>query len=220
MTIAASQGVFGDPSRTNTADAFTHALQFLAFIILPTLILVGLPPAAGAFVSWRTPPVGWGCRSLGFVAYAACQVVVTTLFLINYYEPRWLADRAKSYTRAAPQWLKTSFVATKKVVFYVLYAIFIFLSLFTSLGSTVMHLVGIYENCVCYVNAESWMNLGNAHLNVATDTGNQRASSRNWMTMGVTATMFIAICSYFGWWYQKVILVRYEEGIKCLLRTY
>jgi hypothetical protein len=56
------------------------AKSFLVF--LPTCVLINLPPVAGAVVAWRTPPIGWGCRSLSFICYAGAQLFVTALFIL------------------------------------------------------------------------------------------------------------------------------------------
>jgi hypothetical protein len=47
------------------------------FILLPTAVLVVLPPVAGGIISWVTPPRGYGCRSLLFIVYAGVQSVLT-----------------------------------------------------------------------------------------------------------------------------------------------
>lgn len=54
-----------------------------------TVVLISLPAAAGAFVSWRTPPVGWSCRSLSFVLYMGFEIVLTPLYFC------WLEARGE-----------------------------------------------------------------------------------------------------------------------------
>ncbi|KAK1826994.1 hypothetical protein QBC39DRAFT_267933 [Podospora conica] len=54
-----------------------------------TFVLISLPAAAGAFVSWRTPPVGFSCRSLSFVLYMAWEIVLTPVYFV------WLEARGE-----------------------------------------------------------------------------------------------------------------------------
>lgn len=54
-----------------------------------TFVLIALPAAAGAFVSWRTPPVGFSCRSLSFVLYMGWEIVLTPVYFV------WLEARGE-----------------------------------------------------------------------------------------------------------------------------
>jgi len=69
---------------------------------------------------------------------------------------------------------------------------------------------------VCNVTADMWWNLENAFVNVATDTHEQRISSRNWVIMGSVATGFMVACTVFGWWHQKTIREQYMEVVEDL----
>jgi hypothetical protein len=96
------------------------------------------------------------------------------------------------------------------------YGVFGFLSLFTSVGSTIMQVAGVFENCICEVNANEWLNLVNSTVNVAMDTEEQRDSSGSWIRIGIAATGFMAVCAYLGWWYQKAIREKYEMAVQQL----
>ena len=178
------------PSETHSALSWKSAFVFFCRILLPTMILIGLPSAAAAVVAYNTPPVGFSCRSLSFACYAGCQFFVTPFFLLKNHGPQ----------RIQSNWLVT--------VLYVLAAIG---SLFTSIGGTLMQILGVYRNCRCYITTFFWINTENAVVDVATDTDGQRRSSKNWIFMGVAATSFMVICSFLGWWYQRAIRVRYER---------
>jgi hypothetical protein len=163
--------------------------RYLLFVVFATFVLINLPPTAGAIVAWRSPPIGWGCRSLSFVCYAACQFVVVLLFLVKSSRPAW-------HTIS---------------IFYVL---FTFLSLFFSLVGTLLQVIGVYRNCFCYVNADLWLKRESAFINVASDTQEERDSSSSWITFGGAATVFMSLCCYLGWWYQNDIRKRYKEIVE------
>lgn len=94
-----------------------------------------------------------------------------------------------------------------------LYLLSCFFSLFFALGGTILQIMGVYKNCLCYVNAGMWFRLHEAFVEVASDTLEQRNSSRNWMIMGSVATGFMGICSYVGWFYQMTIRLGYERRV-------
>lgn len=52
------------------SDVIIGASAYCFWVILFMVVLISLPPAAGAVVAWKTPPNGWGCRSLTLVCYA------------------------------------------------------------------------------------------------------------------------------------------------------
>ncbi|KAK7535069.1 uncharacterized protein J3D65DRAFT_669185 [Phyllosticta citribraziliensis] len=157
---------------------------FFFKIVLPTFVLISLPPIAGGVVAYQTPPVGWGCRSLSFFCYAGCLVAQLILAALKRVTP----NRGRRY------WVLRIF---RWIVFV--------LSAFVALGSTTMQIVGTYRNCLCYVHATDWLDLDRAFVNVASDTAAQRHSSKNWIEIGAVATAFMAACCYVAWWYQRDI---------------
>ncbi|PNP79829.1 hypothetical protein FNYG_06922 [Fusarium nygamai] len=172
--------------------------DYLGWIILPTIILISLPPAAGAVVAWQTPPRGWGCRSLSFVTYAGFQMVLTPLYFIITKE-----TKRKTTLQRVIHWLCV-----------LVFSVTVLLALFTSIATTLMQIIGVFRNCFCYVNSGMWLDLNNAIVNVASDTTNRRNSSDGWIVMGGVATVFMAVCSFFGWWFQMNIRVSFEDAIK------
>ncbi|RKK59248.1 hypothetical protein BFJ69_g17325 [Fusarium oxysporum] len=179
-------------------DVRVKKREYLGWIILPTIILISLPPAAGAVVAWQTPPAGWGCRSLSFVTYAGFQIVLTPLYFITTCKmvPRTMTQRVIRW-------------------FWVLvFSLTLLLALFTSISTTLMQIIGVFRNCFCYVNTDMWLNLDNAIVNVASDTKNRRNASDGWIVMGGVATVFMAICSLFGWWFQMNIRATFEDAIR------
>ncbi|KAK3347322.1 hypothetical protein B0H65DRAFT_146364 [Neurospora tetraspora] len=316
-------------------------LEYFGWIILQTFILISLPPAAGAFVAWRTPPIGWSCRSLSFVTYSASQLLLTLVYsaYLNMWErdqarhkkhqgedaesgqrrsrntyqvvheragrdasangyDRPLEDLQQVHTASSPPRLpsldmdmddeedtdrgryelkeirtttkllpstpspgpssrhieypspdpgrepnssqnanlnptssppatprasmtllqsnfqgQTCAVHTKPkkslltFSIHILFTTLFLLSLFLSIGTTLMQIMGVYRNCFCYITVRYWFDTSNpdAKVNVASDTWFQRNSSYNWMVMGGVATAFMAACAYAGWWFQGMI---------------
>ncbi|KAF5627603.1 glycoside hydrolase family 3 [Fusarium sp. NRRL 25303] len=172
--------------------------EYLGWIILPTIILVSLRPAAGAVVAWQTPPKGWGCRSLSLVTYAGFQMVLTLLYFIITRK-----TKRKTIMQRIIHWICV-----------LVFSVTILLALFTSIATTLMQIIGVFRNCFCYVNSGMWLNLNNAVVNVASDTKDRRTSSDGWIVMGGVATGFMAACSFFGWWFQMNIRVSFEDAIK------
>ncbi|KAH8595794.1 hypothetical protein B0O99DRAFT_143579 [Bisporella sp. PMI_857] len=178
-------------------------------VFTPALILIALPPATGGVVAYFTPPQGLGCRSLSFIVYAGCQIIVTLLATIcnaindgiTYPPFHWKRIRKAIFTGRG---------------FCILSAPFWFGSFVAAVGGTTMQVVGVYRNCICYSNAIYWWNLQgiNPSVNLASDTANARNSSNNWIVMGSTATVFMAVNCYTGWWYQRLIRRRFVDVVK------
>jgi len=300
-------------------------------IIIPTLVLISLPPAAGAVVAYHTPPSGWGCRSLSFVTYSGGQVLLTVAyFVFVHYRNRdeekarralkrqdtetpamdtlpvsagdepgmielvvqlrpeqdnaggrldqgmetqpdpaalWLLwqranggssgssspnrpngqghsqsrldapdseqedDTSSSHGQSAPppnhrseeekaqppnqsgRRRTTTSLATilSGAAFYVLFA----LSLFLSIGTTMMQIMGVYRNCLCYVTTWWWWGrMDEAAVDVGSDTWNQRASSHGWIIMGQVGTYFMVACAYGGWWFMRFIRRRFVSVLE------
>lgn len=194
-------------------------------IVLPTLVLVSLPVAAGAVVAHQTPPTGWGCRSLTLVLYAAAQSLMVLCNGLRHHfrdskgEPANLRPAPARGWRGLVDWSVYILVAIYKCWPELLLAVSSFagfLSLFTALGGTIMQVTGVYKNCFCYVNSGMWLDLDNAFVNVASDTTDQRNASNNWIYMGCVATGFMATCCYVGWWYQQTLRTKYRQSIEGL----
>ncbi|EGO54959.1 hypothetical protein NEUTE1DRAFT_111545 [Neurospora tetrasperma FGSC 2508] len=124
--------------------------------------------------------------------------------------PRPSISHLRSNTPTQRQTIQTKSKPRKSFLtlsIYALFTVFFFLSLFLSIGTTLMQIMGVYRNCFCYITVGYWFDTSNpdAMVNVASDTWYQRHSSRNWMVMGGVATAFMAACAYIGWWFQGMI---------------
>jgi len=189
-----------------------------------TVILISLPAAAGAFVSWRTPPVGWSCRSLSFVLYMGVEVVLTPLYFL------WLTLRRR---RGVLEWLRELWEKTSslwqlprdrvhEVFVQLLWQVGLFLlflptfclAVTAGVVLTLLQIIGVYRNCFCYVTTWYWFRLHEAAVDVATDTHEQRNSSGGWIKVGIVATAFMAVCTLLAWWFQRYVRGLYELVIR------
>lgn len=203
--IKISNHLAGDRFKLTTFD-------WIFFIIIPTIVLIILPPGAGGVVSYATPPVGFACRSLSFVTYASLQSALGLISLLRYYFEN------KGFLKENPRWklFFNNISLTSSVILTIG-------SAFTSLGGTMMQVMGVYRNCFCYVIASEWWKimLHNSDpgyvINVAVDTQELRNSSRNWTVMGTVATGSMAVACYIGYWYQRSLRNRFVNEVKHLL---
>jgi hypothetical protein len=115
-------------------------LGWIIKVFFPALLLIVLPPATGGVVAYFTPPRGLGCRSLSFIVYAFCQIMVTIIATIHCA----VDNGEKDYQK------RTSF---QKIFtgrgFKIISAPFWFGSLIAAVGGTTMQIVGVYRNCIC-----------------------------------------------------------------------
>lgn len=177
--------------------------QWILFIYLPTFSLISLPALAGAFVAYGTPPIGWGCRSLTFMVYAGSQILLALIAVIQTImqhdaDPEKLPKRSR--------W--------RRWLLFTLKSALMFCSLVSAIGGTLMQIIGVFRNCICYVNAGSWLDIYSGKIDVASDTSEQRNSSNNWIVMGSFATGFMGFCCYIGWWYTRHIRKRFREEVQ------
>lgn len=163
------------------------------------VILVALPPAAGAVVSYSTPPIGWSCRSLSFIIYAGCQIILCTTYA---FHQRWGHEPV-----GARPWYTRILAHNAWNVLPLLF------SGFCCIGGTVMQTIGVFRNCFCYVITNKWLNLDEAYVNLASDTEEARNSTQNWITMGLAATLFMVATSWFGWLYQRSVRDWYLDAV-------
>lgn len=182
-------------------------LGWIFKIFISAFLLIVIPPATGGVVAYYTPPTCLGCRSLSFGVYASCQVASTILATI-----RNAVEHNDSDSRIYRFFTSWSFPAMS--------SIFWILSLFSAVGGTIMQITGVYRNCLCYTDARDWWNIVmhgmNVTINLAKDTQAQRDSSKYWIWMGSTATIFMGIYCYIGWWYQRLVRKRFTDAVRMM----
>jgi hypothetical protein len=173
-------------------------------IFLPALALVVLPPGSGGVVAYWTPPRGVGCRSLSFLLYALCQIVITGIAVMR------CANEDNEWQPSLQEW-------SSGWRFKALSAPFWLLSLLSAIGGTFLQIVGVFRNCFCKTTMDHWLKglaKRNPRINLATDTDDARTSSNAWIVMGALATVFMAVTCYGGWWYQRMIRNKFIEAVK------
>lgn len=201
---ALSNQLFIDRFKLTTFD-------WIIYIIIPTIVLIILPPGAGGVVSYATPPVGFACRSLSFVTYASLQSVLGLISLLRYF------FEDKGFLKEHPRW--KLFFSNVTLTISVILTLG---SAFTFIGGTMMQVMGVYRNCFCYVIASEWWKIMLHNwdpgyvINVAVDTQDLRNSSQNWIHMGTVATGSMAVACYVGYWYQRLLRERFVTEVENL----
>lgn len=172
-------------------------------VCIPTLLLVAIPPAAGAIVADITPPPGLGCRSLSFIVYAICQFNLALIAV------------AQNAVDDEDSWLK-HLLSGKRL--WVVSGSWWFGSLLAVVGGTTMQITGVCRNCICYAGAENWVNIyaKNPLIQIAADTQDKRDSSSYWLWVGSIAMIFMALNCYVGWRYQKLIRHHFANVVMAL----
>jgi len=182
---------------------FTCWGWFFKIWVMSTILIV-VPPAAGGAVAYFTPPKGLGCRSLSFLVYATCQILLVTFSVVHTAVggtdpgitettmdmsiPRRPSEETSSVvttTTRIEQHQKSKTIAQK--IFtgrsYILISLIPWvLSLFSAVGGTLMQIIGVYNNCICYAGAKNWWNLWeiNPSVNLASDTLLARNAASYW----------------------------------------
>ena len=164
------------------------------------------PPGCRRHLDVRNAPGCWGCRSLSLILYAGTQVVFTFIAAIK------AATSGKKSRLYRPK--------ATRLIHIVSVSIFIpvsVLSFFTMIGSTLMYIMGIFDNCFCYITANHWSNPDSGPgIHVASDTRDHRTSGQYWIIMSTVAAGFMAFIGYSGWWYQRKIRQDFAEQVKRL----
>jgi ABC-type multidrug transport system fused ATPase/permease subunit len=183
---------------------YISRLGWIFKVCVPTLLLVAIPPAAGAIVAYITPPSGLGCRSLSFIVYAICQFILAIIAVVQN-----AVDGNKD------SWLRWLLNGKR---FWAISCLWWFGSLLAVVGGTTMQITGVYRNCVCYAGAENWWGIRgkNPLIQIATDTKDKRYSSSYWVWVGSIAMVFMVFNCYVGWWYQKLIRRRFTNVVMAL----
>lgn len=182
------------------------ALDWTLSVFSPAFLLIVLPPAAGGILTYSTPPVSWGCRSLSLICYAGTQVVLTFIAVMK------AATSSKNFRLSHPKASRLTHVITLSI--FIPVAV---LSFLTMIGSTLMYITGTFQNCFCYLTAQYWLSPDSGPgIHVASDTRDQRTTGQYWVVMSTVATGFMALIGYSGWWYQRKIRQDFAGQVKGL----
>ena len=199
-------------------------------IMSMTLLLMGVPFVLAFLTGFYTPQVGVSCRSLTFTVYAICQVSQLVLWLWAYAgvpeegpyfafirKGGWL-DQHGFYTPTAltSLWSRKTFFSFQSfwaIVWYNLATIFGLGGVITSIGGTTMQLMGVYSSDKCDINAQWWTRRhGDVPVIISSNYAQEiKDASTYWKACAVTATLFLGVVSFCGWWYQRRLRGLFRE---------
>jgi hypothetical protein len=219
-----------DQDMEGLRKATTLSIMNWTTIMGLTMLLMGIPFVLAFLTGFYTPQVGISCRSLTFTVYAICQVSQLVLWLWAYAgvpqedgyfsfirKGGWL-DRHGFYTPTAVKSLSSrntffSLQSLWAIIFYNLATIFGFGGIITSLGGTTMQLMGVYSSDKCDTNVQWWTRPHvNVNVIISTNYAEEiRDASTYWKACAVTATLFLGVVSFCGWWYQRRLRGLFRE---------
>jgi hypothetical protein len=99
------------------------------------------------------------------------------------------------------------------IIFWLLMAIGFAAAVFSAIGGTMMQIIGVYRNCLCQINVNTWLHGRNeATMQISTNsTEDIQQASRYWIPMGGAAAGFLGLVAYVAWWYQRRLRFRFTE---------
>jgi len=102
------------------------------------------------------------------------------------------------------------------IIFWLLMAIGFAAAVFSAIGGTMMQIMGVYRNCLCQINVNTWLHgRDEATLQVSTNSAEDiQQASRYWIPMGGAASGFLGLVAYVAWWYQRRLRFRFTELVE------
>jgi len=190
-----------------------------------TLLLMGLPFLLAFLTAYFTPVVGLSCRSLTFTVYAITQMCQIILWLWAYggspkaegtimffRQGGWL-DRKGFYTptSVATIFKREAFFSLPTlwaIIWYFLATVFGLGGVVTSIGGTMMQLMGVYNSDKCSIISQWWTKPKEVLALVTVIVSQNYAleiheAKKFWVPCAITATLFLGAVSFCGWWYQR-----------------
>ncbi|CZR51374.1 uncharacterized protein PAC_01249 [Phialocephala subalpina] len=210
-----------DEDMTALRDATTMSIMSWLIVLGMTVLLMGIPFILAFLTSFYTPQVGVSCRSFTFLIYAIAQLCQIALWMWAYagapcgqyfsiFREGGFLDTHGFYTPTDLKSLrsKEEFWSTKTlwaIIWYSLAAIFGIGSIITSIGGTMMQLMGVYNSGKCDINAGWWTKLhGDVMVVISSNYALEiRDAKRYWIPCAITAIVFLAVVTFCGWWYQR-----------------
>jgi hypothetical protein len=107
------------------------------------------------------------------------------------------------------------------VIFWLLMAIGYAAAVFSAIGGTMMQIMGVYRNCLCMINVNTWSHGRNdANLQLSTNSAEDiEQALKYWIPMGGAASGFLGMVAYVAWWYQRRLRFRFAELVSRLDET-
>jgi hypothetical protein len=175
-----------------------HGIDFYywSFVTTSTLILAVLPSALAIAISYTY--IGVSCRALNILLYAMLQLVL--IFMVLWRD-----------------WRPISPLSCEHRIRNSLHLLFFFLSVFNSFVGTMLQIMGVYRNCICYIPVSYWLHLDDALVrHLAADTLERRNASMYWTSIGYGSMGFLIITCYMSWRFQQTMKRAFEDQIKRL----
>jgi hypothetical protein len=201
-----------------------------AVVVAMTLLLIGIPFVLAFLTGYYTPLVGLSCRSLTFSVYSVAQLCQIFLWIWAYIgvpakgdnltffrEGGWL-DRQGFYkpTEVKSLWKTKTFFSFPflwAIIWYNLAAVFGLGGVITTIGGTMMQLMGVYNSDKCDINAIWWTRPhGNLTVIISSNYSQEiQDANTYWKACAVTATVFLGTVTFGGWWYQRRLRGLFRE---------
>lgn len=187
-------------------------------ITIFSLLLIAVPVVLAFLISYFTPNTGVSCRSLTFAVYFFTQFLQLVLWV-------WVLKTSTicpAGTLHSPmRWTKdTTWNAYRCLIWWALATIFGIASILTSIGGTIMQLLGVYRNCLCALPIQYWRNpdAADAYISLGNNPAADIMAAKTWWVgMGGVAVTFLCVNSYWGWWYQRRLRAVFKGAVeKCL----
>ena len=177
-------------------------------LAIVSYLLVLIPASLAFWIEYLTVPIGLGCRALTILVYACAQFIFVTLSAWSHFK----AAHGEEYWQRH-QWLDR---LRRRWVGVLVAVVFLFpawlAAVFSTFAGTLMQITGIYQNCLCAATFPP-----HSTVSLATDTQEDRDSSRFWSTAGYIALGFLFFVTYFGWWCQRYLRDVFMKRVKDLV---
>jgi hypothetical protein len=140
---------------------------------------------------------------------------------IGFSEARWfqrspnrrLSSDAKRRLSAATLLSSSNISRFGFVIFWFIMAIGFAAAVFSAIGGTMMQVMGVYRNCLCQINVNTWLHGRNeANSQLSTNSAEDiEQALKYWIPMGGAASLFLGLVAYVAWWYQRRLSFHFTE---------
>ncbi|KAI1777469.1 hypothetical protein F4818DRAFT_410507 [Hypoxylon cercidicola] len=175
-------------------------------------VLYFVPTVFGIIVSYTTPQIGFGCRSIIMLTYVASQLCLQILWLLRYhfFHGKNRAINDSRHTTTKPTWIS--------YLWYLLFLLSALLGALTSIGGTIFVLANVLTNCFCALPAKYWWDRWtNPQARIFVDDATYEQvyyAQKWWFPAGIVSVVFMIIVAYIGWWYQRSLRQRFRDLVE------
>jgi hypothetical protein len=182
-----------------------------ALLWASTVFLVLVPALLAFVVDYMSPKPGLGCRSLTVLVYFLSQLELTILTFIYYTRPadlrispsQFLGERIRRWGWLLTFWLHI-----------ILGGLAVILALFTSVGGTLMEMIGVYDSYLCGISVTAWWgDIDAGVMFLASDTQAFRTSARLRSRCGYAAVAFLVVMCYIAYLFQRDLRNKFKDAV-------